>query len=102
MSRSGFPRKDSLLRLDLKRYDREAPMGAFVDCSDVKIPLKMHIGGPDKALGDGGTAGDKGAADRGAGGYGCQDPCIHRRNGCVGDRRIHRDKEVRRWALLHE
>ena len=25
-------------------------MGAFVDCSDVKIPLKMHIGGPDKAL----------------------------------------------------
>ena len=44
------PTERLLLRLDLKRYDREAPMGAFVDCSDVKIPLKMHIGGPDKAL----------------------------------------------------
>lgn len=44
------PTERLLLRLDLKKYDREAPMGAFVDCSDVKIPLKMHIGGPDKAL----------------------------------------------------
>lgn len=39
-----------LLRLDLKQYDKDAPMAGFVDTDYVKIPLKMHIGGPDKAL----------------------------------------------------
>lgn len=39
-----------LLRLDLKKYDKDAPMAGFVDTDYVKIPLKMHIGGPDKAL----------------------------------------------------
>ena len=44
------PTERLMLRLDLKKYDGDAPMGAFVDCSDVRIPLKMHIGGPDRAL----------------------------------------------------
>ncbi len=39
-----------LLRLDLKKYDKDAPMAGFVDTDQVKIPLKMHIGGPDRAL----------------------------------------------------
>lgn len=39
-----------LLRLDLKQYDKDAPMAGFVDTDYVKIPLKMHIGGPDRAL----------------------------------------------------
>lgn len=39
-----------LLRLDLKRYDVDAPMGEYVSCDAVQIPLKMHIGGPDAPL----------------------------------------------------
>lgn len=39
-----------LLRLDLKQYDRDAPTGNYLSCSEVRIPLKMHIGAPDKPL----------------------------------------------------
>ena len=44
------PTERLLLRLDLKKYDKDAPMGGFVDCADVRIPLKMHIGGPDEPV----------------------------------------------------
>lgn len=39
-----------LLRLDLKQYDVDAPIGPDLTCDHVRIPLKMHIGGPDKPL----------------------------------------------------
>ena len=39
-----------LLRLDLKRYDCDAPMAGEVSVDTVRIPLKMHIGGPDKPV----------------------------------------------------
>lgn len=39
-----------LLRLDLKQYDVDAPMGDYIPCDAVQIPLKMHIGGPDTPL----------------------------------------------------
>lgn len=39
-----------LLRLDLKRYDCDAPMAGDVTVDTVRIPLKMHIGGPDKPV----------------------------------------------------
>ncbi len=45
-----LPTERLLLRLDLKKYDKDAPMGGFVDCGQVRIPLKMHIGGPDEAV----------------------------------------------------
>lgn len=41
------PTERLLYRLDLKRYDVDAPMGDPVTCGQVRIPLKMHIGGPD-------------------------------------------------------
>lgn len=45
-----IPTARLLQRLDLKKYDGEAPLAGFVDADLVRIPLKMHIGGPDKAL----------------------------------------------------
>lgn len=39
-----------LLRLDLARYDADAPLGGYLSCDEVRIPLKMHIGAPDKPL----------------------------------------------------
>ena len=42
-----MPTERLLYRLDLKRYDVDAPMGDPVTCGQVRIPLKMHIGGPD-------------------------------------------------------
>ena len=45
-----LPTNRLLYRLDLKKYDVDAPMGEAVVCDDVKIPLKMHIGGPDTPL----------------------------------------------------
>lgn len=44
------PTERLLLRLDLKKYDKDAPFAGYVDCEAVKIPLKMHIGGPDEPL----------------------------------------------------
>ena len=44
------PTERLLLRLDLKKFDREAPLAGYVDCNEVRILLKQHIGGPDKAL----------------------------------------------------
>ena len=45
-----LPTNRLLYRLDLKKYDVDAPMGETIVCDDVKIPLKMHIGGPDTPL----------------------------------------------------
>ena len=39
-----------LARLDLVKYDKDAPFAGAVRCRDVKIPLKMHIGSPDEAI----------------------------------------------------
>ena len=50
MPTSACPPNRLLYRLDLKKYDVDAPMGEAVVCDDVKIPLKMHIGGPDTPL----------------------------------------------------
>lgn len=41
------PTQRLLYRLDLKKYDVDAPMGETIHCDCVQIPLKMHIGGPD-------------------------------------------------------
>jgi RnfABCDGE-type electron transport complex C subunit len=35
-----------LQRLDLKRFDNDAPIGGFPEIKEVRIPLKMHIGVP--------------------------------------------------------
>ncbi len=43
-----IPTERLLYRLDLKRFDRDAPLAGFVECRQVKIPLRMHIGGPDQ------------------------------------------------------
>jgi Na+-translocating ferredoxin:NAD+ oxidoreductase RnfC subunit len=49
-------------RLSLSGYDREAPLVPFtLKVPRVKIPLKMHIGGPCKAAVEKGTAVKKGA-----------------------------------------
>ncbi len=45
-----IPTERLLYRLDLKRFDKDAPMAGYVDCALVKIPLKMHIGSPDQPL----------------------------------------------------
>lgn len=44
------PTERLLARLDLKKFDREAPYIGSISCSHVKIPLKMHIGGPDEPV----------------------------------------------------
>lgn len=44
------PTERLLLRLDIKRYDVDAPMGPTLSCDSVRIPLRMHIGGPDAPL----------------------------------------------------
>lgn len=44
------PTERLLYRLDLKKYDVDAPIGPDVPCGEVRIPLKMHIGGPDEPL----------------------------------------------------
>ncbi|MCD8300416.1 MAG: SLBB domain-containing protein, partial [Clostridiales bacterium] len=44
------PTERLLYRLDLKKYDVDAPMGDYVVCDRVRIPLKMHIGAPDAPL----------------------------------------------------
>ena len=45
-----IPTERLLLRLDLKRFDRDAPLEGRVESDIVSIPLKMHIGGPDKPV----------------------------------------------------
>lgn len=44
------PTERLLLRLDIKKYDVDAPMGPTIPCDAVRIPLRMHIGGPDAPL----------------------------------------------------
>lgn len=45
-----LPTSRLLLRLDLKQYDVDAPLGPTLTCDHVRIPLRMHIGGPDSPL----------------------------------------------------
>ncbi len=45
-----IPTERLLHRLDIKRYDVDAPLKGFVETDAVKIPLRMHIGGPDEAV----------------------------------------------------
>ncbi|MDR2768397.1 MAG: SLBB domain-containing protein [Treponema sp.] len=60
-----------LARLDLKRYDRDAPLVPFTEkVSRVRIPLKMHIGVPCKAVVENGAAVKKGALIAAAEGLG--------------------------------
>ena len=49
-----------LSRLDLERYDADAPFAGTVEVQSVRIPLKMHAGGPDKPVVPAGTAVQKG------------------------------------------
>lgn len=44
------PTERLLLRLDIKKYDVDAPLGPAIACDAVRIPLRMHIGGPDAPL----------------------------------------------------
>ena len=45
-----LPTSRLLRRLDLARWDTDAPLGGFVDSPAVRLPLKMHIGAPDRPL----------------------------------------------------
>ena len=45
-----IPTERLLHRLDIKRYDVDAPLAGFVETDAVRIPLRMHIGGPDEAV----------------------------------------------------
>lgn len=45
-----IPTERLLQRLDLKRYDRDAPVAEFPEVAEVRIPLKMHIGVPSKPV----------------------------------------------------
>ena len=52
---SGFetkklPTERMLLRLDIKQFDGDAPLAADLACDAVRIPMKMHIGAPNKAV----------------------------------------------------
>lgn len=49
-----------LSRLDLERYDADAPFAGTVEVQEVRIPLKMHIGGPDRPVVSVGAAVEKG------------------------------------------
>lgn len=49
-----------LSRLDLERYDADAPFAGAVEVQAVRIPLKMHAGGPDRPVVTAGTAVQKG------------------------------------------
>lgn len=49
-----------LSRLDLERYDADAPFVGTVEVREVRIPLKMHTGGPDRPVVAAGTAVQKG------------------------------------------
>ncbi|MCF0228902.1 MAG: SLBB domain-containing protein [Parasporobacterium sp.] len=42
------PTERLISRLDLAKFDKDAPMGGYIDSTSVVIPLKMHIGGPSK------------------------------------------------------
>lgn len=57
-----IPVKRLIQRLDLKKYDVEAPLSQFEYSPDaVMIPLKQHVGAPAAALVTKGTAVEKGA-----------------------------------------
>lgn len=44
------PTERMLLRLDLKKFDVDAPLGPDVTAEAVRIPLKMHIGAPNRPV----------------------------------------------------
>ena len=50
LSLKRVPTQRLLARLDLVKYDRPAPYIGTIDCRDVKIPLKMHIGAVDEPV----------------------------------------------------
>ena len=54
------PTQRLLARLNLIKYDRPAPYIGHIDCRDVKIPLKMHIGAADEPVVRPGMRVDKG------------------------------------------
>ena len=45
-----IPTDRLLMRLDIKRFDSETELIGEMKCSNVYIPLKMHIGGPDEPV----------------------------------------------------
>ncbi len=45
-----IPTERLLQRLDLKKFDREAPVGEAPPVTEVRIPLKMHTGVPSKPV----------------------------------------------------
>ena len=45
-----LPTERMLLRLDIKQFDGDAPLGPDVVCNAVRIPMKMHIGAPNRAV----------------------------------------------------
>ena len=45
-----LPTERLLLRLDLKQFDGDAPMGPAIETDMVRIPMKMHIGAPNKPV----------------------------------------------------
>lgn len=47
-------------RLDLEKYDAEAPFAGTVEVREVRIPLKMHAGGPCRPVAAAGAAVQKG------------------------------------------
>ena len=77
----------------------DAPMGEAVVCDAVKIPLKMHIGGPDTPLVSVGQSVSRVSSLPSPTEWG-QYPRLHRRHRHPSDRRVHRDKEVKLWVPL--
>ena len=45
-----LPTERMLLRLDIKQFDGDAPLAGDIVCNAVRIPMKMHIGAPNKAV----------------------------------------------------
>lgn len=41
-----IPVQRLMMRLDLARFDSDAPLAGSISCPQVRIPLKMHIGAP--------------------------------------------------------
>jgi len=45
-----IPVQRLLMRLDLERFDKDAPYIGKIKCDHVKIPMKMHIGAPSEPV----------------------------------------------------
>ena len=55
-----LPGELTLSTEELERYDADAPFAGTVEVQEVRIPLKMHIGGPDRPVVSVGAAVEKG------------------------------------------